>query len=146
MIPSYDSLKLEGPVDQPSTCGNTILGNRIPKLSYQTDIKYLWIPSDSVPPRYVPFTGIHSSIFKLKYSNITFKTVRKNSITTLLPLLHIGTRLFRNFTKKIYQGHMLAFFIIAASNERCPRVDTLHLKCFPIKGEPRLVENISCKG
>ena len=65
---------------------------------------------------------------------------------TILPLLHTGIRLFHNFTKRIYQGHMLAFFTIAASNERRPLVFILHLKCFPIKGESRLVENISYKG
>ena len=35
---------------------------------------------------------------------------------------------------------------IAVSNEHCLLVYTLHLKCFPIKGEPRPVENISYKG
>ena len=41
---------------------------------------------------------------------------------------------------------MLAFFIITVSNERCPPMYTLHLKCFPIKGEPRPVENIFYRG
>ena len=41
---------------------------------------------------------------------------------------------------------MLIFFTIVASNERRPPVYTLHLKCFPIKGEPRLVKNIAYKG
>ena len=92
------------------------------------------------------FTRIHSSIFKLKYAILHLKTVRKSSITTLLPLLHTGIRLFHNFTKKIYQGHMSTFFTIMASNERRPPVYTLHLKCFPIKGEPRSVESISYNG
>ena len=65
---------------------------------------------------------------------------------TILPLLHTGIRLFHNFTKRIYQGHMLAFFTIVASNESRPLVYILHLKCFPIKGESRPVENISYKG
>ena len=41
---------------------------------------------------------------------------------------------------------MLVFFTIASSNERRPPVYTLHLKCFAIKGEPHLVENISYGG
>ena len=90
--------------------------------------------------------GIHLSIFKLKMCEITFKTVHKSLITTLLPLLHTRTRLFQSFYKKIYQSHMLAFFTIEASNEHHPPVYTLHVKCFPIKGEPRLIENISYRG
>ena len=100
----------------------------------QTGIKYLWILSNSIPHRYVPFTCIHLSIFKFKICEITFKTVRKSLITTLSPILHTGTRLFQNLYKTFYQSHMLAFFTITTSNKRHPPVYILHLKCFPIKG------------
>ena len=93
-----------------------------------------------------PIYRDHLSIFKLKICEITFKIVCKSSIMTLLLILHVETRLFQVFTKRIYQSHMLAFFTIAASNERRPPVYTLHLKCFPIKGEPRSIENISYRG
>ena len=50
------------------------------------------------------------------------------------------------FYKKFYQGHMLAFFTIAASSECCPLVYSLHLKGGPIKGESCSVDNTSYKG
>ena len=43
-------------------------------------------------------------------------------------------------------GHNPTFFTISASNKRRPPVYTLHLKCFPIKGELCLVDNISYIG
>ena len=50
------------------------------------------------------------------------------------------------FYKKIYQGHMSAFFTIAASSENRPPMYSLHLKGGLIKGEPHSVENTSYKG
>ena len=41
---------------------------------------------------------------------------------------------------------MSAFFTITASDERRPPVSVLHLKYFPIKGEPHPIENTSYKG
>ena len=49
--------------------------------------------------------------------------------------------LSNTFTKML-QSHNSAFFTIAAPNESHPSMYTLHLKCFPIKGEPRLVERL----
>ena len=52
------------------------------------------------------------------------------------------TSSFQSFYKKNYTGHRSAFFNLSSPNESRPPVYTLHLKCFPIKGEPSLVERL----
>ena len=60
-----------GSVDNSSTRGISILGNFAPKFWHRTSTNYMWTPSYSEPPRYVPSPGPIHSYLNLKYENKT---------------------------------------------------------------------------
>ena len=95
-----------------------------------------------MPSRYVPFTGIHSFIFKLKYAKLHLKqSVRVRSRFSYhfyIPELDCSI-ILQKYLSRPYVGLLHN----CGLNEHRPSVYTLHLKCFPIKGEQCPIENIS---
>ena len=80
------------------------------------------------------------------FDNVCNSPKEFNYNSYIKKVLAITSMFLAFFYKKIYQGHMLAFFTIVASSVRHPPVYSLHLKGGPKKDKLRSIENTSYKG